>query len=467
MPTAPRRFLRSLRFQLTFWNTLGGVGILLVVSLGFYLGVGILLTRELDQVLDEDCRELILLVSQGAGPEAVAAALARKAESHSDQGWYGRVRQQGRVLEAGPIPESVAQRDWTGPDGRAHLGPTCVVQRTAGGIQVQAGSSTDFMAEDLGRVRAVLAVVGLATLVVAPALGYWLAGRATDPLGSMLAMARTLGPEALEGRLPDRGVGDELDRLAQTINGLLDRIQQYTLRQREFVANVAHELRSPLAAIKASVELGLDKPVPADGGREGALDLLEEVESLITLVNRLLLLAEGDSGGLALRGHSTDIAGLARRVAEMFQGVADQRGIAIRTEAPETAVVAAERGMLKQVLCNLVDNALKNTPEGGAVTILAGRDAGTEPGWFTLEVRDTGPGFAPDKLPRVFDRFSRQVGAQGPTRGTGLGLSICKAIVEGAGGSIRADNLDPSGARVVARIPAAARGGGGPPESSA
>ena len=91
MALAPLRFFRSLRFQLSFWNTLGAVAILLAVSLGFYLGVGFLLTRELDQVLDEDCRELILMVDQGASPEAVMAALVRKVESHSEQSWYGRV----------------------------------------------------------------------------------------------------------------------------------------------------------------------------------------------------------------------------------------------------------------------------------------------------------------------------------------------------------------------------------------
>lgn len=455
MPSAPTRFFRSLRFQLSFWNTLGAVSILLVVSLGFYLGVGFLLTRELDQVLDEDCRELILMVDQGASPEAVMAALVRKVESHSEQAWYGRVLLGNSVLETGPIPDSVSGRGWNGPDGRAHLGPTCVVQRSARGMKVQAGSSTDFLAEDLGRVRVVLAVVGLATLVIAPGLGYWLAGRATDPLGSMLAMARTLGPETLEGRLPHRGVDDELDRLAQTINGLLDRIQQYTLRQRDFVANAAHELRSPLAAIKASVELDLDKPPSADGGRETLLDILEEVESLITLVNRLLLLAESDSGGLAARGHSTDLADLARRVGEMFQGVAEQRGITLVAEPLAQGLVRGERGMLKQVLCNLVDNALKHTPEGGAVELRIQSDSKTQPCWFSLEVSDTGPGFPVEILPRLFERFSLSGTTVRSSRGTGLGLSICKAIIEGLGGSIRAENARPKGARVVVKIPAA------------
>ena len=455
MALAPLRFFRSLRFQLSFWNTLGAVAILLAVSLGFYLGVGFLLTRELDQVLDEDCRELILMVDQGASPEAVMAALVRKVESHSEQSWYGRVLLGESVLEAGPIPDSVKERGWTGPDGRAHLGSTCVVQRAARDMKVQAGSSTDFLADDLGRVRVVLAVVGLAMLVISPGLGYWLAGRATDPLGSMLAMARTLGPQSLEGRLPHRGVDDELDMLAQTINGLLDKIQQYTLRQRDFVANAAHELRSPLAAIKASVELDLDKPPAADGGRDTLLDILEEVESLITLVNRLLLLAESDAGGLVARGHSTDLADLARRVADMFRGVAEQRGIELRAEVLAEGRVKGERGMLKQVLCNLVDNALKNTPEGGVVTLRVSSDSKTQPCWFSLEVVDTGPGFPADILPRLFERFSLSGTMVRSSRGTGLGLSICKAIVEGSGGAIRAENMPTKGARVLVKVPVA------------
>lgn len=455
MPMAASRFIRSLRFQLSFWNTLGALAILLAVSLGFYLGVGYLMTRELDQVLDEDCRELILLMEQGIDLETVRAALARKAESHSEQEWYGRILAAPSVIEAGPVPPEVLALGWDGPDGRIHLGATCVVQRSTRQVRVQAGSSTRFLADDLYRMRLVLAVVGLATLVAAPGLGYWLAGRATQPLGSMLSMAETLRPEALSGRLPFREVGDELDLLAKTINGLLDRIQHYTARQRDFVANAAHELRSPLAAIKASIELTLDTPASPESRRETLVDILEEVESLTTLVNRLLLLAESDAGGLSDHGQSTDLADLCLRVADMFRGVAEQRGIFLEVGSLAAGKVRGDRGMLKQVLCNLVDNALKNTPEGGSVALGASVDNPAQPCWFNLEISDSGPGFPADKLARLFERFSLSGTTVRSSRGTGLGLPICKAIVDGLGGSIRAENKQPKGARMVVRLPAA------------
>lgn len=443
-----------MRFQLAFWNTLGALVILLAVSLGFYLGVGFLLVRELDQVLDEDCREFLLLVGQGANPEAVKSALTRKVESHTEQRWYGRLLfPNGTCVEAGPIPEVVLKGGWDGADGRRHIEDTCLVQYSQGALKVQIGSSLSFVAEDLGRMRVVLAVVGLAMLVISPGLGYWLAGRATEPLGSMLAMAKTLQPIALDGRLPERGVGDELDSLAQTINGLLDRIQHYTVRQRDFVANAAHELRSPLAAVKASIELSLDRTPSIEQGRETLLDVLEELESLTLLVNRLLLLAESDAGGLVASGQTTDLAGLCQRIIEMFRGVAEQRGIRLESGNMTEGLARGDRGMLKQVLCNLLDNALKNTPSGGTVLLNVESDHRTNPCWLTFTMTDTGPGFPKEALPKVFERFS-----QGGIRvrsggGTGLGLSICKAIVDGCGGSIQIDNVPTGGARVVVKLP--------------
>ena len=459
MPSSLQRLTRSLRFQLAFWNA--GVLVVLVACLlvVLYLGMRFLLQRELEEVLLEDCRELEQFVASNPDPSELRKELVRKATSHESQNWFAQVWVSGALLADGgevPLGTQLGPEDLR--DGPQEFLGFRVAQKTAGKLRVRVGSNLDFLAEDLTRIQRLLLGGGLAVAVVSPLVGWLLAARAIGPVAGMLETARGLDATSLDKRLPVRGIGDELDRLAVTINQMLDRLGAYTASQRDFVANAAHELRSPLAATRALLEVTLNKDRPVEEYRELMQDLLEQVESLGSLVNSLLLLAEGDAGRLHRQGATTRLDQVVERAIEMFTPVAEQKGIHLNLQASRTVTVAGEPGRLRQVLSNLLDNALKFTPPGGTVDCSWRVDDSAHPGWATLEVADTGPGVPEESIEKVFDRFNRTNPAHQPMRpkgGSGLGLSICRAIVKAVGGSIRMENRPTGGARLVVKLPCA------------
>jgi heavy metal sensor kinase len=298
-------------------------------------------------------------------------------------------------------------------------------------------------------------LTGGGILLIAPPVGYWLAGRAIRPLQNIISTTERLRPGALAERLPLRDTGDELDQLSITINGFLDRLADHLKRQRDFVANAAHELRSPLAAVRTSVEVTLQRDRSSSEYQDLLADVAEEATSLSRLVNQLLLLAEGDAERLKPGGGMVPLADIAARAADMFQGVADQRGVELAVTRADAVVVRGDAGHVRQVIHNLVDNALKFTPPGGRVEVDVGPGA---PGRAAMRVRDTGVGIAAADLPHVFDRFFKGDRARprdGEARGTGLGLSICQAIVTAYGGRLDVASELGRGTTVTVDLPRA------------
>jgi len=276
-------------------------------------------------------------------------------------------------------------------------------------------------------------------LVIAPLGGYWLAGRVTRPLSTIISTAERLRPEKLNERLSLRGTGDELDNLSHTLNMLLDRIANFLEKRKDFLANAAHELRTPLAALRSTAEVALRSPRTSLEYQELIGTIVEECQSLEVLVNQLLLLAETESETetILLSGESIDLGELIKKSYEMFIGVAESRSIDLRLQVVQVLRVKGNRHHLRQVVNNLIDNALKFTPEGGNVSLTIDKAAGESKAIFT--VQDTGVGIAAEEKPQLFDRFYRGERSRrrdSLTRGTGLGLSICRAIVDGHGGSI-------------------------------
>jgi heavy metal sensor kinase len=304
-------------------------------------------------------------------------------------------------------------------------------------VTVRVGALLDFLARDMRRIDSIALMVVIAMLVLAPLGGYWLAGRATHPLGEMIHTMARLRPDQLRERLQIRQTGDELDQLSQSFNKLLDKIAAYLEQNRDSLANAAHELRTPLAAIRSSIEVCLNEDRSSEDYKDLLANVIEQCSSLETLVNQLLLLAETEADRLKTVGNYVDFHHLIERCIDMFRGVADFKGIKLVLEPLPPTFLEGNRHHLRQLLNNLVDNALKFTSEGETVTVALRRDEAARR--CILTVADTGPGIPPQELPHIFERFYRGDKSRQRdqlTKGTGLGLCICQAVVHAHGGTI-------------------------------
>lgn len=318
-------------------------------------------------------------------------------------------------------------------------------------IVIRLGSTLDSLIEDIDLLNWIMILAAASTLILAPAVGYLLAGRATRPLAKIIASTARLQPKKLDERLPIRGAGDELDQLSQTINGMLDRIAAHLRSTNDFIANAAHELRSPLAAIRSSVEVALDRLRTPDEYAALLVDVIDETTRLGSLVNRLLLLAEGDAGRLDVANQSVRLDRIVQESVEMFGAVAESLDVEVKITHLERALVPGDDFYLRQVVRNLLDNAIKFTAPQGRVHVSLKFD--DERRQAVLVVRDTGIGIPPEELPRVFERFYRVDKSRQRSSGTGLGLAICYAIINALGGSITVDSLLGKGSAFTVILP--------------
>jgi heavy metal sensor kinase len=464
-PTSRRRswwFARRLRTRLAAWNTLIIILFTVALLIGLRQGSYYLLLQEEDRLLDEDAIEVGLLVDlYDQLPDPQLRALNRKATSHAPRKWFAR------VLDANGNPTPYRTRivpDLNFPTERVSsniaitLGTYRLVERwhtteTGKPFLIQVGATTEAIREDVNRLTELLLVAGGTLLIVAPLGGYWLAGRAIRPLARIIQTTANLRPRKLEERLPIRGTDDELDQLSNTINGFLNRIADYLAHHHHLLANVAHELRSPLAAIRSSTEVALKQDRSPDEYRELLESIVDECGRLGNLVQQLLLLAEVDAGRLERSNEPIRLDNIVRKAIDMFQGVAETQGVELKATKLEETWICGDAGHLRQVVLNLIDNALKFSKDGGNVSISVTADSTLQQAQLT--VSDTGTGIDPKHLPYIFERFYRvERGAENSKRsGSGLGLSICKALVAAHGGSIRVESIPGDGTSVFVSLP--------------
>jgi heavy metal sensor kinase len=440
---------RSLRSRLTVWNTLVVLIAVIAALIGVRLGLRFYLVEELDTVLDDEVGELLLVIQEFyPDEETIIDAMRRKSEGHEAHGWHIRWLSEDRkrtlwVSERHAPDSPLAQLIESG-EGRSVFASAThrSIERRVNmpGIPqfyIRVGSLTEFIDRDIDRMTRIMAPVGLFIFLLAPLGGYFLANRAIEPLQKIIKTTERLRPSHLEERLAIRGVDDELDQLAHKINDFLDQIADHLTKHREFLANAAHELRSPLAAIQSSVDVMLQKPRTSEEYQELLASIDEQCHHLGQLVNQVLDLAASDAGVSARASLPVRLDELARQSCDMFDAVAEERGVELTLSADQPLTVIGDSSQLRQLLTNLVDNAIKFTPAGGSVRVRLQADRDRHEA--VLTIADTGIGMSAADLPRVFDRFyradkSRQRGTD--ARGSGLGLSICQSIVQGHHGQI-------------------------------
>ena len=318
------------------------------------------------------------------------------------------------------------------------------------------------VAQDLGDIMEPLETLRLAFVLMAPLTialsvigGYWLAGRAFEPVDQITRLAREISADRLERRIPDSGVRDEIGRLVATFNQMIARLESSFAGMSRFTADASHELRGPLTTMRSAIDVSLSQPRDADDYRAVLRSVGEDVDRLRSIAEELLVLARADAGHVRIDRDPVRLDIVVAETAESFRAAAESRNVVIEVRAPSAVVVAGDERWLRQLVLNLVDNAVKfSARPGGAspanVVIAVSSGAGDA----ELLVTDDGPGIPDDAIDHVFERFYRVEGARTytPDTGFGLGLSIAAWIVAAHGGVIEARNRPEGGSEFEVRF---------------
>ncbi len=381
------------------------------------------------QIYDADTGEL-LVQSEALGPLGVRFTPAEVQGFGNGSGLHEVLTDFGRLR----ISSSVIH-----PAGhRRYLLQVGVSMRTIDGL--------------LKRSLQILMWSAVGGLFAAVFVGRWMTGLGLAPLTSLAAAARTISVTNLQQRLPIRGTADELDAVAHAFNDTLARLEATVGEMRQFSAALAHELRTPLTALRAEIEMTMLQPRSAEEIGRRLASQLEEIDKLKRLIDQVLTLARAEAGEIPLALHPVELGTLAASLVEQLEPVAHARAIDLRCDRATAVMVEGDAEWLKRLVLNLVDNAIKFTPDGGCVVVGVSR----EDALGRLTVEDTGRGIAPGMKPHIFERFFRADPARSPsTAGAGLGLSLVKWIVDRHNGRIDVDTHPGRGSTFTVRLPLA------------
>lgn len=456
---------RSLRLRLTLWYIVLLAVILAAFGAGIYLTLRHNLYTNLDDALETRAEDLLSVVRFDGSQPTLAGAVPSETQDQGEQ--FIRVFDSSGVpsfdtsAAAGEVPvaesavetalagKTVTRSVGAGDEAfRALLVPIRRDGRVVGALEV-ASSAGDVS----GTLRTLLLILGISypvTLLIASVGGVFLAGRALAPIDRLTQMARRISAEDLGKRLDMQLPDDEVGRLARTFDEMIGRLDEAFRRQRQFTADASHELRTPLTAMRGQIEVALSKARDAAAYRQVLQTVNEDVERMIRLVGSLLTLARADAGQVPLAREPINVPDLIAGAVEQVRSLAQERSIALTSEAGPVVAVRADEDLMLQLLLNLLDNAIKYTQTGGEVTT-GWRLAGQQVEFW---VRDTGPGITGEDLPHLFDRFYRVDKARSRAEGgAGLGLAISRWIAEAHGGTISVQSMPGQGTTFSVRLP--------------
>jgi signal transduction histidine kinase len=449
-----------IRLRVTAAFAVAMTAVLASSGLFLYLRLESHLALSLDRELQVRWQDLSALVSEPRSSLArdSRSRFVERGESYAQLISGGRVLDATRPLGRRPLlsrgelrsarrgPVYLDMPPLPGLDEGSRLFATGVTLRGRPAVLL-VGATRQDDAETLASFRDELLIAGPIALILASGVGYLLAGASLRQVESMRRRASAISAEHPGERLPVPPTGDELQRLGETLNEMLDRLEAALERERDFVADAGHELRTPLALLRTELELALRQAQTADELREAVRWSSYEADRLSQLAEDLLLIARADRAGrLPLRREPVEVDALFAAVSSRFEWRAAEHGKTLTSTSAHGLRVDADRMRLEQALGNLVDNALRHG--GDEVTLQAAQIDGR----IELHVRDNGSGFPTEFIGRAFDRFARADPAR-PAGGSGLGLSIVKAIAESHQGTTHVTNTTPEGADTWLSLP--------------
>ena len=461
------RLRRTLRSRLTILY-----GVLLAAALAIYATGSALyflhdLIRQLDASLDSDLETVEGILSFSSGGGIVLASHEGEARSEdSDRGYLLEVwspdgnllyrSEERNGLSLGPLPQ-LQQGRWREKPHSYRLANHQRVRVTSRlhhmqgrVVVVRLALSEEPLWDEFWDMVSVLGF-GLPVIVLLIGFtGYIVAGRAIQPVESMAQRAGRINAEHLNERLQIENPDDELGRLGTAFNQTLARLETSFEQLRRFTADASHELRTPLTAIRSVGEVALQNHGDAPYYRDMIGSMLEEVDRLTRLVESLLTISRADAGHIHLQKSSIRLLDLAQESAALLDVLAEEKNQTIVVDGDPSVTIQADRLILRQALINLIDNAVKYSPDGGKIRV----DVHAAQGNAVVEVGDSGPGIPPEHAEKVFERFYRVDKARSRAEGgAGLGLSIVQWSISAHGGRVDLDRNVASGCTFVIHLP--------------
>ncbi len=461
--TAFTKLFRTTTFRLSLsylalFSAAGAVAIFFI-----YWNTTVLLSRQLNQTIEAELTGLAEQYRAG-GLDQLVRIVAERSETPGNS-LYLVADKDGKQLAGNLSAVSPQLWDSVGPVEFVYSRPAsggverrlafANVFRLPGGYRLIVGRDIEDRRE-LSRLILNTMLWGLGAMaLVGIGGGYWVSRKLLTRIDGLAATTRTIMAGDLAGRLPVSGSGDELDRLSQSVNLMLARIEQLMAGLREVSDNIAHDLKTPLNRLRNRVEEALREPQDETAYRDVLERTIEEADGLIKTFNALLSIARLEAGAGGENRDTLDMAALVQDVAELYEPVAEERGIALKAQAADPIIIHGDRQLLGQALANLIDNALKyGAPSAGAGNGYAPEvdvQADARGGVARIVVSDRGPGVPDTERDRVLSRFVRLEESRSEP-GSGLGLSLVAAVARLHGGKLRLEDNEP-GLRVVLSLP--------------
>jgi len=461
---------RSIQIRLTIWYT----ALILIAAVGFgaytYSSLQHRLYEEIQDMLARrlvHMREDVLPDMTNAAPETLAKKIEDVYSPEENDRFIRISKPDGSILFVSGIPREQVfdpsriplPRDYTDKVSERMDKLRTTERLILAGFVTNIGGS-DYILE-MGTTTApietalrkliVTLLIELPIIVFIAAMGGLLLVRhALQPVEAMRATAEQISFGKLKQRLPLMKSGDAIEQLAKTLNQMLDRLDQAYQQASRFSADASHELRTPLAIMRSEVEAIMNGAGTPAALRDRIGSVLEEVERLSNIVESLFSLARLDAGEAKIEHEIVDLSDLARSTLDQMQLLAEDKKISVAVNAPQPVIIAGDSARLKQVIVNLLDNAIKYTMPGGSVA-LSVNESGTK---AILSVKDNGIGIPPEDLPHIFKRFYRADKVRSRTvQGAGLGLSIVQTICLAHGGTVEAISKEGNGTTITVTLP--------------